>query len=1857
MSNATSIRPSAGATSARLYADLSGAPWPRGTVGDIPLPKRLAPARPAALRMTPRRAGQSAPWRAALALLLLGAGLAGFVPGASAQTEVPHDWPLQPAGLSEGDEFRLLFATSGTRDATPTGIGAYNTFVQDQAAAGHSAIQFYSAGFRVVACTETTDARDNTSTRWTGSDRGVPIYWLGGNKVVDHYQDFYDGKWDDSQNVRDQQGNDRDLANTTSRGDKRPFTGCLIDGTKHASEFLGTTEGLQRVRLGAPDTANANASPLSALVSPPAFNKPKGESRAFYALSQVFRAGPSPEAATGRPTIGGLPVAGATLTAFTSDISDPNGLTGATFTYQWIRFDGGAESDISGATGETYTLTAADRGEKVKVRVAFTDDDGFNEMRTSLAWPAQGTITGQAGAPTLDRAWVDGRNMVLKYSEPLNTAQQPGRSAWRVSVNGGTRTTPGAASVSGREVRLTLSSAVGAGDAVTVSYTVPTLRPLLDAGQGLAAAPLSDRRVNNITGPGPEVDQAKFHHIFRSQILVSFSTNLRRHKPFPTDLLTVKAGGQTVDIKSANTARWINKTANHPARRVLEIFLARPVLPELDVTVSYGDPTSGNDSTAVQDLNGVDAPSFHDVLVASRTTDLTPPKPAQPHPFTVKTESGNKNYVPKAVLRWGWLAEVHASRVQLQWAPTGAGPWRDVHPDGWDEPSGGNLTVNYYKDLRVCGGEKFFYRLRASRYHKQSGSYVHSDWKGPVNIVPFQGSAGFTSPGKTCVNRGSVSAGPTLRSATTDASGTEITLRFGAPLLREPPTSRPPVSAFTVKVDGTPVTLDTTDDVESPDRNSFRVKLSGTFIRPGQTVTVSYADPTSGDDTAAIQDTDGDDAGSFTDIPVANRAIARVSACQSGDLWCATLTVEQSGGGTGSTFGFRRSSGLGSLSDDDFVYDGTTYEIDRFAYDQGEDQLVFELDPAGGTVFDDPAFALVLDGRPFSLDGRYLAGDGLFDWSSPNLGWTDGQSVSVRLVRTDGAVSNSQNSPPETTPLTASVESKPDAHDGETAFDVRIAFSETLHDGFSWKTLRDEAFTVTGGEVLGARRVVSTGDERNRRWDVIVEPAGDGDVTLVLGTGPDCRQRHALCTEDGRQLSAGLTVTVAGPEEETQAGLTARFVAPETDHDGATAFPIRIAFSETLKNQALGSKVVKITGGAHGGSERVGGENEEIWQVAVTPDGNGDVVISLVSSDTCGSGIACTEGDLRPLSAGIQHRVKGPALLSVADASATEGTDTNMTFTVELSRSLVFPITVDYATVAGTATAPEDYTATSGTLTFSAGQTAKTVQVAIVDDGHDDDGETFTLTLSNPSGAVIDDGTATGTIHNSDAMPRAWLARFGRTVAGQVLEAVESRMQAPRAPGAEASLAGERIGLGPLFGADGEDPAPAAAREARASLETKHLADWLRGETDPAPRHGAPAPTVTERDLMLGSSFSLTAAAGAGPGGTVSLWGRGAVSRFDGREGAMTLDGEVASGLLGADWSWGPGLEAGPGRTTAGLIVGHSRGDGGYRADAGGGTVASTLTGVYPWARHAFSERLSAWGVAGYGEGALTLTPEGPDGGSRAALRSDLGLAMGAAGVRGVLLAAPAGGGPALAVKADALGVRTTSATVPGLAAADADVTRLRLGLEGAWAVRLEGGGTLTPMLEIGVRHDGGDAETGAGADLGGGLAWRDPARGLSAELRGRGLLAHEADGFRERGLSGTLSFDPTPDTERGLALTLTQTIGAAASGGMDALLGRGTMAELVGAAHGDDLASRRFELRLGYGLAASGRFASTPEAALARSDGHREYSLGWRLTLAGRGAGALELRLEATRREPAGDPAPGAGPEHGVGIRAAARW
>ena len=199
----------------------------------------------------------------------------------SGVTVVPADWSLIPSGLSYGDEFRLLFVSSTGRNASSDSIATYNTWIQNRAAAGHTDIQDYSSTFTAVGSTAAVDARDNTHTTYTSSDKGVPIYWLNGNKVADHYEDFYDGDWDEEANRKEEDG--------TASSDVSIRTGSDHDGTEKGSGSSSTALGKSPSTVGFPNSSTSGSGPLSSTST-----SAEGTNLPLYGLSGVFRVAPPP---------------------------------------------------------------------------------------------------------------------------------------------------------------------------------------------------------------------------------------------------------------------------------------------------------------------------------------------------------------------------------------------------------------------------------------------------------------------------------------------------------------------------------------------------------------------------------------------------------------------------------------------------------------------------------------------------------------------------------------------------------------------------------------------------------------------------------------------------------------------------------------------------------------------------------------------------------------------------------------------------------------------------------------------------------------------------------------------------------------------------------------------------------------------------------------------------------------------------------------------------------------------------------------------------------------------------------------------------------------------------------------------------------------------------------------------------------------------------------------------------------------------------------------------------------------------------------------------------------------------------
>ena len=831
----------------------------------------------------------------------------------------------------------------------------------------------------------------------------------------------------------------------------------------------------------------------------------------------------------------------------------------------------------------------------------------------------------------------------------------------------------------------------------------------------------------------------------------------------------------------------------------------------------------------------------------------------------------------------------------------------------------------------------------------------------------------------------------------------------------------------------------------------------------------------------------------------------------------------------------------------------------------------------------------------------------------------------------------------------AAFERVPAEHDGRTVFAFELAFSEGVA-GLSYMTLRDSAFRVTNGRVTGARRLEPG---KNRRWRLTVRPAGTEDVQIELPITTDCRAAGAICS-GGQPLSASLAAMVLGPP--VAPPLTAEFRVAPGEHDGRTAFSFELHFSEDipgLSYKTLRDHAFIVTNGRITGARRFAQGSNRSWVVNVQPNAPKTVTVRLpVTSDCAGRGAICLPGG-RKLSGALAVTVLGPPSARVADARAEEGTDDTLDFVVTLARAPGKAVTVVFATSDGTATAGTDYTHSTGRLTFAPGETAKTVSVPVLDDAIDEGEETMRLTLWYPTSLPLDHAVAVGTISNRDPLQKMWLSRFGRTAAGHVVDAVSDRLSDPLA-GAQATVGGQRIdlarvsdevgvaeviaGLARALGAGG-GPEPEAGPEG-----------WpeTRGAWGGPASAGASARSLSGHELLLGSTFHLSHDGDGGRPG-LAAWGRVTTGGFDAEapaeRGRMRIDGEVTTGIVGTDAAWN--------RWLAGVAVSVSEGESTFeQPGVDSGTVESRLTSVQPYARLQMSERLSAWGLVGYGGGDMTIRQAASEGRGEIVTRTDLGMRLGAMGARGALLTADENGGIDLALKADAFMVRMESEKAANTVATTTGASRLRLTLEGSRAFEVGEGAVLEPGLEFGLRHDGGDAETGTGVEFGGRIRYADTASGLSVEARVRTLIAHAASGFEEWGASGSIRLDPGA-SGRGLSFSLAPTLGAASSG--TEWLWSMEDARGLGARDDGFEPQARLNAEVGYGLGlGGGLFTSTPYAGLGLSESGRDWRLGWRLGSVRREALDFEFDLEGTRSESAGGDAP---PVLGLMLRGALRW
>ena len=1492
-------------------------------------------------------------------------------------------------------------------------------------------------------------------------------------------------------------------------------------------------------------------------------------------------------APTGAVTIDDTtPVVGETLTADASSLDDPDGLTNRSFTWQWLRVSGGTETAIAEATAASYTVAAADVGATLKVRVSFTDDDGTDETVESAQ-----TSAAKPPSPVLTVA--AGTSRVTEGTAATFTVT-------RTVVTAGALTAHYQVSETGDAVAASDEGAksVDFADGETgKTVTVPT------AGDG-------GHEADSVVTVTLTADAAYELGAQRSaEVTVEDDDNAA-----PTGAVTIDdptpVVGQTLTADTSNL--------DDPDGLTSRSFTWQWLRVSGGTATAIAGATSASYTAAATDVGAMlkVRAGFTDDDGTGETVESAPTGAVAEYTITAASPRVTEGDDGSALLDFALTRSETGQRVELGWRVTTEGTAQPVRP-----------VTDFAGSME--GTLVFSPNTRSRSVYLQVVPDIvdESDETVVLEFFSVAGTPeGVTFPARvtgTIVDDDTATLSIAASSVDEGDSGTrELVFTVSLDLESD--------REVTVEYDvggtaesgtdyeaPTPVLVTFPALFWEPQRIVFRV-LGDTDAERHETVTVELRDPSGGvalgtsQATATIRNDDG--LVVSVDPPEVTEGDSHADGAR------LTFRLELSGqADTDVTVDYRVDAGAGTATPGaDFkdksgtatIKSGRTFAVVKLGI---LEDTAIEPDETVVMVFENPRGA-VLDPDSARVTGTILNDDLSQVTVAAEAGpVTEGEEAVFVLTRTGDA----------SAPLTVTVDvseagrvlagtAPTEATFGasETAVRLRVA---TEDDATAEADGRVTATVIAGSGYMVAAGAGSAGvdvfdndapaapEETVTLWSTTMTVADLGGSVGASGsdlTDPDW-------SEDGVDYALELLRWLGSPDGRVEVRFDSR--PPLAEELTLHAGELTLALAEGGSGRAL------------------------VWPVEDAPWSVGEEVALRLTRTVAGED---------------QDGAAGPGV-SVADARVHESAGTPLAFQVTLAEAQTAAVSVRYATSDGSAEAGADYVAALGMVRFEAGETVKTVNVVVLEDAHDEGEETMALTLSRPFGAEVSDGVATGTIVNTDALPRAWLGRFGRTVAGQVVDAVEARMTATRQAGAEVSVAGQPVVAAGAFDEAASRDGDAAGGRLAGWLTDPEALDMAARDAELAGGADAEERTVSGRELLTGTSFAVTE--GTAESGFFSLWGRGMMTDFDGRDGELSVDGAVATGLLGADYTradW-----------AAGLIVGHSRGEGSYRGQ-GAGTVLSSLTGLYPWGRWALHERVTVWGVAGYGVGTLTLEPEG-----QARIETDMDLAMASAGLRGVLLEAPAEGGVELAAKTDGLIVLSTSEAAQGrdggmLEAARAQVTRLRLGLEGTRAFRSERGGTLTPSFGLGVRHDEGDAETGFGVEVGAGLAFADPSSGLTADLRGRGLLTHQASGFREVGFSGSLGFDPSPSSDRGVSMSLSQTLGASATGGVDALYGRATMAGLGGADDEagpvDPLGRHRLEARVGYGLSAfGGRFTGTPELGFGLSESGRDYRLGWRLTPEGGAAGSFEFSLAATRHEAAN----GDEPEHGAELRATMRW
>ena len=512
-------------------------------------------------------------------------------------------------------------------------------------------------------------------------------------------------------------------------------------------------------------------------------------------------------------------------------------------------------------SGDTVVLTLASEVRELQtVKVSYTDPNSGND--TYAIQDVAGndavdfvdhvvtnasTVLDQV-APIFQSAATssDGAKIILTYDEVLDSANKPATADFELMVQGERRDVS-AVTVTGKTVELTLGSTITTGQEVFVTYTDPTAgiddANAIQDRAGNDAADRIDQQVTNVSGTADSTAPTFVRAVISSDggtITLTYSEVLDDANQPATTAFAVTVAEQAAGLSSVHV----------DGRNVL-LYLSNTVTAGRAVKVSYTDPTGSDDPNAIQDPAGNDAADLvnRTVTNASTVPDETPP---QFESVSMSTDGLT------ITLTYDETLDSSKGPVATNFAITVQGERRDVS------------TVTVRGQTVVLG-------LSTAITSDESVTVTYTDPTADVDdtnaIQDLAGNdAANLSEPVTDSSTVADAVAPTFVRAVLSSDGGTITLTYSEVL---DDVRTPYDSAFTVTVDEQSADLSSSSAVTVRGRTVILGLDSA--VTAGQSIKVSYTDPTASDDTDAIQDPAGNDAATLTDEAVRNRVGQRPS--------------------------------------------------------------------------------------------------------------------------------------------------------------------------------------------------------------------------------------------------------------------------------------------------------------------------------------------------------------------------------------------------------------------------------------------------------------------------------------------------------------------------------------------------------------------------------------------------------------------------------------------------------------------------------------------------------------------------------------------------------------------------------------------------------------------------------------------------------------------------------------------------------------------------------------------------------------------------------------------------------------------